>query len=122
MLVVLARQAVEVQRLPDMRFDPVGELGIAGGPACKPRLQVLLGFFEVAPVVEPAQLLAAVVVSLAGQIVERIAEEVNVAALLDRFREELSDGPFDPRVIVGDDELHAVQPARLEAFDEGRPA
>ena len=55
MLVVLARQAVEVQRLADVRFDPIGELRIAGGPAREPRLQILLGLLEGAAVVEPAQ-------------------------------------------------------------------
>ena len=55
MLVVLARQAVEAQRLADVRFDPSGELRIAGSPAREPRLQILLGLLEVAAVVEPAQ-------------------------------------------------------------------
>ena len=72
MLVVLARQAVEVQGLADVRFDPVGELGVARRPAGEPRVEVLLGLFEVAPVVEPAQLLAAVIVGLARQIVEAL--------------------------------------------------
>ena len=59
----LARQAVEVQGLADMRVDPVGELRRLL-PAREPRRQVLLGFFESAPVIEPAQLLAAVSVGL----------------------------------------------------------
>ena len=64
MRVVLARQAVEVQGLADMRVDPVGELRRALLPAREPRRQVLLGFFESAPVIEPAQFLAAVSVGL----------------------------------------------------------
>ena len=109
MLVVLAGQAVEVERLPDVGFDPVGELRIALLPAREPRLEVLLGFFEVAPVVEPPQLLAAIVVGLAGQIVQRIAEKVHVAALPHRLGQELAHGPLDPGVIVGHHELHALQ-------------
>ena len=76
MFVVLARQTVEVQGLADVGFDPIRELGIAGRPAREPRLEVLLGFFEIASVIEPAQLLAAVVVSLAGEIVEGVTKEV----------------------------------------------
>ena len=82
---MLARQAVEVQRLADVRLDPVGELGIARRPAREPRLEILLGFLEIAPVIEPAQLLAAVVVGLPREIVERIAEEVDVAPALQGF-------------------------------------
>ena len=67
---VLARQAVAVQGRADVRFDPVGELGVARRPAGEPRVEVLLGLFEVAPVVEPAPLLAAVSVGLARQRVE----------------------------------------------------
>ena len=74
MLVVVARQAVDVQGLADVRVDPVGELGVARRPAGESRVEVLLGLFEVAPVVEPAQLLAAVIVGRARQIVEGLAE------------------------------------------------
>ena len=72
MLVVLAWQAVEVQRLADVRFDPVGELGVPLLPTREPRLEVLLGFFEIAPVIEPPELLAAIVVRLPRQIVQRV--------------------------------------------------
>ena len=58
-----------------------GELGITGRPAREPRLEVLLGFFEIASVIEPAQLLATVVVSLAGETVEGVTKEVHVAPL-----------------------------------------
>ena len=62
MLVVLAGQAVAVQRLANVGLDPVGGLGLPLFPALEPRLEVLLRFFEIAPVVEPAELLATVVV------------------------------------------------------------
>ena len=72
-----------------MCFDPIGELGIARRPAHEPRLQILLGLFEIAPVVEPAQLLTTIVVGLAGQIVEGIAEEVHVTPLPHGLGQEL---------------------------------
>ena len=100
MLVVLARQAVEVQGLADVRLGPVGELGVALLPTRESCLEVLLGFFEIAPVVEPAELLAAIVVRLPGQIVQRVTEEVDVAALPDRLGEQLPDGSFDPGVVA----------------------
>ncbi len=121
MLVVLARQAVEGQRFADVGFDPVGELGVARRPAREPRLEVLLRFFEIAPVVEPAQLLAAIVVGFARQIVEDIAEEVHVAALPHGFGQQLAHGALQARVIVGDDKLHAVEPPRLQPFHKRRP-
>ena len=91
-LVVLAGQAVEVQRLPDLRLDPVGELRVAALPPLEPRLEVLLGFFEIAPVIEPAELLAAIVVGLPRQVVEGVAEEMHVAALPHRLGQQLPDG------------------------------
>ncbi len=113
MLVVLARQAIEVQRLPDVRFDPVGELRIALLPPREPRLEVLLGFLEIPPVVEPPQLLPTVVVRLARQVVQGIAEEVDVAALPHGFGEQFPDGALEPGMVVRDDELHAVEAAGL---------
>ena len=47
-------------------------------------MQVLLGLLQVAAVVEPAQLVTAIVVGLAGQLVERVPQVVQVAALPDR--------------------------------------
>ena len=61
----MAGQVIEVQRFPDVGFDPVGELGVACLPAGEPRVEVLLRSFAIAPVVEPAQLLATIVVGLA---------------------------------------------------------
>ena len=48
------------------------------------------GFLQVAPVVQPAQLRQAVVVGLARQVVERVAQEVHVATLPDRLRADTS--------------------------------
>ena len=75
MLVVLTRQAVEVQRLADVCFDPIGELGIARRPAHEPRLQILLGLFESAPVVEPAQLLTTILGATLGAASSNLAAQ-----------------------------------------------
>ena len=56
-VVVLPRQAVEVQRLADLRLHPAGEAGVELRPALEPRVKVLLGLLQVAAVVEPAQIL-----------------------------------------------------------------
>jgi hypothetical protein len=85
--VVLARQHVEGQRLADGVLGPIGQLRIAGLPALQPGGQVGLGFLQVAPVVQPTQFLQAVVVGLARQVVQRIAQEVSTP---DHF------SPFPP--------------------------
>ena len=121
-LVVLAREPVDVQRLADLRLDPVGQPRIALRPALEPRLQVLLGLLQVAAVVEPAQLLTAIIIGLAGQVVERVPKKMHVAALPDRLGQQLRNSPLQPGVVVGDDELDPVQAASLQARDERRPA
>src|ERR1700756_1032813 len=63
---------------------------------------------------EPAQLLQAVVVDLAWDIVEGVPEEVDVTALPDRLRQDLADRLLQPRMVVGDHELHPEQAAALE--------
>ena len=81
MLMVLAGQPVEGERLLDGLFDPSDELRVAGRPFGDPGGKIAAGLLDVAPVVEPAQLLQAVVVGLARQMVEGVAQEVDVAAL-----------------------------------------
>jgi hypothetical protein len=80
MLVVLARQPVESQRLLDTLFDPAGQLGIFAGPLGEPGGELAARFAEIAAVVQPTQLLQAVVVDPARHVVERIPEEMHVAA------------------------------------------
>ena len=48
-----------------MGLDPIGEPRTALGPMLEPRLQ---GLLQVAAVVEPAELLPAIVIGLAGQV------------------------------------------------------
>jgi len=68
--VVRPGQPVEGERLADMDLDPVGARGIFSGP-----------FGEILPVIEPAQFLQAGAVGLAGQVLERIPEKVDITPL-----------------------------------------
>src|SRR3546814_20262791 len=54
--------------------------GIFGAPSGEPLGEIGAGLGEVAPVVEPAQFLQAVVVGLPWQVIERVPQEVHVAA------------------------------------------
>src|SRR5580693_8404889 len=96
MLVVQERQAIEGQRLLDILVDR-------------------------APVVEPAQLLQAVVVGLARQVVEGVAQEVDIASLKGGLGEDLTDARAKPGMIVGDDELDAMQASPAQAKEEVLP-
>ena len=69
-LVVLPRQQVERQRLAHGVLGPVGKLGVALLPAPQPGGQVGLSLLQVAPVIDPAQLLQTVVVGLSRQVVQ----------------------------------------------------
>jgi hypothetical protein len=64
-LVLLARQAVEAQRLLDVIFDPRAELGISRLQLGQPGGEIALGLGEVAPVVQPTERAQSVVVDLA---------------------------------------------------------
>ena len=64
-----------------------------------------MGLRKIPPVVQPAQLLEAVVVGLTGEIIQRITEEVDIAPLPGGIGQHLGEGFFEPRMIVGDDEL-----------------
>src|SRR3546814_12619064 len=77
-----AWQPVEGEGLLYRLLGPVGEPGIFGAPSGEPLGEIGEGLGEVAPVVEPAQFLQAVVVALPWQVIERVPQEVNVAALV----------------------------------------
>jgi hypothetical protein len=55
LVVVLARQPIEGERLLDVLLDPAAELGIGRLPLGEPGRQVAPGFGEVAPIVEPPE-------------------------------------------------------------------
>jgi len=64
-----------------------------------------------ATILDPAQLLQTIVVCLAWQRVERIAQEVNLAALPHGLRQCFWKRTPQARMIVADHELHSVQRA-----------
>jgi hypothetical protein len=74
------RQLARRQRPAAGVLGPVGELGVALSPALEPAGQVGLRLLQVAPVVDPEQLLQAGVVGLARQVVQRATQEVHAAA------------------------------------------
>src|SRR6516165_9907562 len=121
MLMVLAGKPIERERLFNGFLDPSDELRIAGSPFGDPGGEVLAGLLDRPAVVKPAQLLQAVVVGLAGQVIEGVAEEVDVAALESGFGKDLADGRAKAGVIVGDDELDAVEAAPTQAEKEVLP-
>src|SRR6202040_3961263 len=57
-----------------------------------------------------------------GDIVEGVAQEVDVATLPDGLRQDLADRLLQPRMIVGDDELDPEQAAALQVQQEALPA
>jgi hypothetical protein len=71
-LVVLARQPVEGQRLLDVLLGPAAQLGIGRLPLGEPGREGTSCLGEVAPVVEPPELPQAVVVDLARHIVQGV--------------------------------------------------
>ena len=93
----------------DVLLHPVAEPGVGALPAGKPGGEVALRLLQVAPVVEPAQLLQAVVVGLAGHVVEGVPEEMDVAPLPGGLGQDLPEGLAQPGVVVGDHELDAGQ-------------
>ena len=64
-------------------------------PAKEPSCQVA-GFLGVTPIVKPAQFHQAVVGDLAGQVVERIAQEMHITALPISLRNDFHNRPFEP--------------------------
>ena len=77
---------------------------------------------EIAAVVQPAQFLQAVVAVLAWKMIERVPEEVDVAALPGGFGQHFGQGAFEAGVVVADGEAHAGQAALLECQQQLAPA
>ncbi len=118
---VLAGQTVEGEGFLDRFLDPVDELVVTIAPLGDPCGQIAAGLLDGSPVIEPAQLLQAVVVGLAREMVQGVAQEVHVASLHGRLRENLADGCAKAGVIVGDDELDAVEAAAAQTDEEVLP-
>ena len=70
----------------------IGEFLITVAPFGDPGGRVAAALLDILPVIRPAQLLQAVVVGLAREMVQGVAEEVHVASLYGRLRENLADG------------------------------
>src|SRR3546814_3455400 len=125
-LVMPAWQPVEGEGLLDRFLGPVGEPGIFGAPSGEPLGEIGAGLGEVAPVVEPAQFLQAVVVGLPWQVFERVPQDVQVAALVCGAGQHLAVRRAQAGMIVGDDELGAMQapvtPAQQEVRSEEHTA
>ena len=121
MFVVRPGQAVEGQRFEDVGFDPIDQLRILGLPFADPRRQISLGFLDVAPVIDPAQFLKAIVVGLARQIALGIAQEMHITALPCGFRQHHSDRFLEAGMIVGNDKFDAREATLLQAQQEVFP-
>ena len=70
-LVMGKREPVVSQRLLDVLFDPVARLGVLGLPLGEPSSDVAAHLDELAPIIDPAQLLQAVIGQLARQNLPR---------------------------------------------------
>lgn len=105
---MLPRQAIEAERFFDILFHPSAKLGVAFSSLQQPRRKILSCLLSVAAIIDPAQLLKAIIIGFARQVVERIPQEVNVAALPDRLRQRLLNGAAQTGMIVAEDELHSV--------------
>ena len=114
-LLVGPGMTVKEQRLTDRALEPVRELGVFRRPLRQPRRQIAWGLREIPPVVQSAQLLKTVVISLAGQVIQRIVGGVDVAPLPGGIGQHLGEGFFEPRVIAGDDALDAAKTPVLQA-------
>jgi len=86
-LVMGQREPVVAQRFLDVVLNPSTELGVFGLPLGQPGGDVAPDLGQVAPVIEPAELLQAVVIDLARNVVEGIPQEEDVAALPKGLRQ-----------------------------------
>ena len=123
---MLARQPVEGERLLDRFLDPCDEPRITRAPFGDPGGEVVAGLFDRAAVVKPAQLLQAVVVGLARQVIEGVAAGSGRSSAGTRHvGQDLADGRAQACMIVGDDQLDAIEaafgaPMRKSFHDERR--
>src|SRR6202171_6672464 len=121
MFVMLAGESIEAESFFELLFDPGGQPAILPRPPRQPSRQIAACPGQIAAGVKPAQLLQAIVIDLARYIVQGVAEEMDVATLPDGFRQDFANRRLEPRMIVGDDQLHAVEPARLESAQKVAP-
>jgi hypothetical protein len=72
-LIMLKRQTVIVEGLRNVFLNPFAQFRVLFLPAIKPLGQILLGFAQIAAVVEPAKLLEAVIICFSRQVVQSIS-------------------------------------------------
>ena len=122
MFVVRPGKPVKGEGLVDVRLDPRAQLRMFILPAHEPRGQIAPRFLGVVPVVDPAQFDQAIIRLLARQVIERVAQEVDVTPLPIGFGQRLHNRAFESGVIVADRQLHAVQAAFFQAHQMIFPA
>src|ERR1700712_5508538 len=118
---MLPREPVEGERVLDDFLDPTRQLLIARRPFLQPRSEISFGLRDLATVIDPAQFLQAVVVGLARQMIERVAQKMHVTALEPGFRQDLADSRPQASVIVGNDIFDTMETALLQADEEVLP-
>ena len=122
MFVVSNRKTVEGKGFFDILLHPVTELLILFLPLAQPGRQVLMGFFEISSIVNPAQFLQAVVISFAGEMIHGIAQKMDVAALPQRLRQDFSDRLLEPFMIIRHHQVHSGESTILQADEKLPPA
>ncbi len=115
---VLAWEAIEAQRFFQVLLNPGGEPGIFACPPRQPGGQIVKCFRQIAAGVEPAQFLQAIVIDFAWYIVQGVAQKMDIATLPDGLRQDFANGRPKSRMIVGDHQFHAVQPACLKSAQD----
>src|SRR5687768_15983546 len=90
MLAMLPRQPVVGQGLVDVLLHPAGELLVARAPLLQPGGEIGARFTQLASVVDPAQLLQAVVVGLARKMFDAVAKKMPGPNAIDQLSSMLS--------------------------------
>jgi hypothetical protein len=110
------------ERLFDVFFNPATELRASLLPLLQPDRQVSLGLLQTTPIIQPAQLHQAVPVGLARQMIESIAQEVNIATLPSSFRQNLSYSLLEAAVIISNRQFDTAQASLAQALQKLTPA
>jgi hypothetical protein len=103
-------------------INPVAQPSIFALPLREPLGDVTADLAEIAPIVNPAQLLQTIVIDFARHIIELVAQKIDVTALPGGFRQNLADCRLETGMIVGDDKLDAKQPALFDPEQKVAPA
>ena len=69
---------------------------------------------QLAAVIDPAQLVQAVIGDLARHVIKRIAQNMHLAALPHRTRPDLADCLLEALMVIGHDKLDPEQPTLFQ--------